>query len=323
MSKPDPSPFEIQAPWSIAVFSSRETPDVLCRTVQAIEAAVDQRIATLDVMVNGNSALAEVVRQRVLDGSHTAARLRTRVWYLETKDKSHAWNCFVHNIWSGGDPTFFVDGYAHVHADALELVAQGLAAAPGALAGSGVPTVGRSARSLREEMSRVGGAHGNLFALRGTVLMRLRASKFRLHLALYRTDALLTSAICFNLEPQQAEWDGSRIFVHPTASWDFRPLDWRRPVDLLAYLKRFARRSQGELEKMAYKHHFVSRRASIESLPETAAEMVSAWRNACSRESRKAIMRNPMLLLGLRKLRRSKASRPQDVPRLVGQYPIQ
>jgi len=308
--------------WSIAVFSSRETPDVLFGTVRAIEVAVDQRVATLDVMVNGNLALAEAVSQHVMQGSHIAARLQTRVWYLQTSDKSLSWNCYVHDIWSGGDPTFFIDGYAHVHADALKLITEGLAGAPGALAGSGVPTVGRSARALRDEMLRVGGAHGNLYALREATIVRLRTSEFRLPLGLYRTDALLTSAICFDLEPARAEWDWSRIFVHPAASWNFRPLDWRRLADLLAYLKRFARQSQGELEKMAYKHHFVARRASVESLPETAAQMVSAWQNACPREARKAIMRNPMLLLGLRRLRRLAVSSPQDKPRLIAHYPI-
>jgi hypothetical protein len=312
-----------QRPWSIAIFSSRETPDVLWGALQAVEVAVDQRAATLDVMVNGNATLAESVSQRLLQNVHTAPRLRTRVWFLETSDKSHAWNRFIHDIWSGGDPTFFIDGYAHVRSNALELLAQGLSSTPGALAASGVPTVGRSAKALREQMLRGGGAHGNLFALRAATVVRLRTSNFRLPLGLYRTDALLTSVICFDLEPGRADWDWSRIFVHPEATWGFRPLDWRRPGDLLAYFKRLVRHSQGELEKMAYKHHFVTRGASPESLPATSAEMVSAWRNACPREARKAIMQRPRLLLGLRRLQRLRLSSPQDEPRLIGQYPVQ
>lgn len=323
MPSPKLASADTQPPWSIAIFSSRETPDVLCGALQAVEGAVGQHVATLDVMVNGNAALAEATSQQLLQRAHTATRLRTRVWFLEASDKSHAWNRFVHSIWSGGDPTFFIDGYARIRSDALELIAKGLSGAPGALAGSGVPTVGRSAKTIREQMLREGGAHGNLYALRAATMDRLRGSKFRLPLGLYRTDPLLTSAICFDLEPRRADWDWSRIFVHPAATWDFRPLDWRRPADLLAYLKRLVRHSQGELEKMAYKHHFVTRRASPESLPETAAQMVSAWRNACPREARKAIMRKPMLLLGLRRLQRLRTPSPEDEPRLIGQYPVQ
>jgi hypothetical protein len=323
MSNPNFARPDCEAPWSVAVFSSRETPDVLWGSIRAAGAAIGQHAATLDVMVNGNPGLADTVAKRVIDGSHTGPRLRTRVWHLTAGDKSNAWNWYLHDIWSGGDPTFFIDGYAHVHTDALELIADGLFGEPGALAGSGVPTVGRSAKALREEMLRVGGAHGNLLALRAETMVRLRNCKFRLPLGLYRTDALLTSAICFDLEPGRGNWNWSRIFVHPTATWDFRPLDWHRPADLLAYLKRLGRRSQGELEKMAYKHHFVTRRASIESLPETAAQMVDGWRNACPSEARNAIMRNPILLLGLRRLRGQSVFSPKEAPRLIAEYSIQ
>jgi len=308
--------------WSIAVFSSREKPDVLDATVRAIEAAVGQRSAILDVMVNGNRPLAEAIGRRVVHESSISPGLKTRVWHLQAGDKSHAWNCFVHDIWPGGDPTFFIDGYARVHTDALSLISEGLADTPDALAASGVPTVGRSAKALREEMLRVGGAHGNLYALREATMVRLRDSKFRLPLGLYRTDPLLTPALCFGLEPQRADWKWSRIFVHPTASWDFTPLDWRRPSDVLAYLKRFARYSQGELEKMAYKYHFVARRASPESLPSTASQLVKAWRSACPRESRAAIMRRPILLLGLRRLRQLTVPSQQEKPHLIAQYPL-
>src|SRR6185312_11556792 len=154
MSSPNFGSADTQPPWSIAIFSSRETSDVLCGALQAVEAAVSQRVATLDVMVNGNSALAEAVSQRLLQGAHAAPRLRTRVWFLDASDKSHAWNRYVHDIWPGGDPTFFIDGYARIRPDALELIAEGLSGAPGALAGSGVPTVGRSAKAIREQMLR-------------------------------------------------------------------------------------------------------------------------------------------------------------------------
>jgi hypothetical protein len=90
----------------------------------------------------------------------------------------------------------------------------------------------------------------------------------------------------------------------------------------LAYLKRFSRYSQGELEKMAYKHHFVTRRASPESLPGTASQLVQNWRSACPSEFRAAIMRRPILLLGLRGLRRLTLPLQQEKPQLIAQYPL-
>ena len=309
--------------WSIAIFSSRESPEVLAATIEAAVAAVGTRAATLDVMVNGSEALAKsageyVARRRI----ESATRVLMRIWYLRLGDKSHAWNSFLHEIWSGGDPSFFIDGYARVQPDALELIADGLAGAPAALAASAVPTVGRSAKAFREGQLRVGGAHGNLYALRAATMMRLRTSGFRLPLGLYFTDPLLQSVICFDLEPARGDWDWSRIFVHPKATWTFRPLDWRRPADLLVYLKRLVRQAQAQLEKMAYNYNFVTLRAPPESLPKTAEEMVSAWRTACPKQARKAIIRNPMLLLGLRRLHRlGDLSGAAQKARLIWQSP--
>lgn len=310
------------APWSVAILSSRESQEVLAGTIEAAAAAVSGHAATLDIIVNGNGALAEAAARYIADHRATPpARLLIRVWHIAVGDKSYAWNRFVHDIWPGGDPTFFIDGYARVRPDALRLIADGLAGAPAALAGSAVPTIGRSAKALREQMLRVGGAHGNLYALRAATMERLRTAGFRLPLGLYRTDPLLQSAICFDLDPARGDWSWSRIFVHPTATWTFRPLDWRRPADLRAYMKRRLRQAQGELEKMAYNYHFVTRHASPESLPETAEQMVAAWRAACPKQARQALLRNPMLLIGLRRLRRaSELSRTEQPPQVLGQW---
>jgi len=309
-------------PWSIAILSSRESPEVLAATIEAAAAAVNRQMAMLDVMVNGNLALAEAAASYVADRrAAPSAGLAIRVWYVAVGDKSHAWNSYLHNIWPGGDPTFFIDGYARVQPDALKLIADGLAGAPAALAGSGVPTVGRSAKALRERMLREGGAHGNLYALRAATIERLRSSGFRLPLGLYFTDPLLQSAICFDLDPARGDWSWSRIFVHPTATWTFRPLDWRRPADLRAYLKRRVRQTQGQLEKLAYNYHFVTRRAAPESLPETAEQMVAAWRAASPKQAQQAMLRNPMLLLGLRRLHQvCRLSGTEQPPRLLGQW---
>jgi hypothetical protein len=324
MSAPSTMKPDAAYPWSIAILSSRESPEVLAATIEAAVAAIGDRAATLDVMINGSAALAEATGRYATTRSaaHTA-KLVIRVWYIAKNDKSNAWNCYLYDIWPGGDPAFFVDGYARVQPDALQLIADGLAGAPTALAGSAVPTVGRSAKALREQMLREGGAHGNLYALRATTMARLRTSGFRLPLGLYYTDPLLQSAICFDLDPARRDWDWSRIFVHPRATWTFRPLDWRRPSDLWTHLKRTVRQAQGQLEAMAYNYHYVTRRAAPETLPETAARMVSVWRAARPGQARQALLRNPMLLLGLHRLRRmeSKLSGTLQSPRLVGQWP--
>jgi hypothetical protein len=307
--------------WSIVIFSSRETPPVLLSTIEAAAIAAGRRQTTIDVMVNGGSKLADKVAESV-GAREPAKNLIIRVWHLALTDKAHAWNRYVQDIWPGSDFAFFVDGYAHVKPDALALIAEGMAAFPKALAGSGVPSVGRSAKAQRERMLREGGAHGNLYTLRGETMARLRASGFHLPLGLYYTDPLLQSALCFDLDPSRNSWDWGRIFVHPAATWTFRPLDWRRPADLLAHSRRLVRQAQAKLERMAYGYHFAVQRAAPGTLPLTTAEMVAAWRTACPSQARRTILLDPLLLLGLRRLRKiSEGLTVTSPPRLVTQSP--
>jgi hypothetical protein len=228
----------------------------LSSSIDAILSAMNETVSVIDVMVNGNQGLANDVG-RYIETPHPVGRARTvvRVWYVLVSDKAHAWNQYVHNISSPSGIAFFVDGYAQVMPDALKLISDGLNGTPNALAASGVPTVGRSSKIQTELMLREGGIHGNLYALRGDFLARLRATGFQLPLGLYRTDGVLGAAISFPLDPAKNDWDSGLIFVHPKATWRNRPLTWGSVADIRRHLKKVMRQAQGVLENLAVREH--------------------------------------------------------------------
>ncbi|HEV7267296.1 MAG TPA: hypothetical protein VGN83_20655 [Falsiroseomonas sp.] len=306
--------------WTVAILSSRETPATLAATLSATIQAIGVHAAVIDLVVNGNPGLAAAMSER-LDTLPLAAApgATVRVWELPLGDKAHAWNCYVHQIWPGAELAVFLDGYVAPHPDALRLLDEGLALTPGAIAATGVPTVGRSAGKTRARLLREGGTHGNLHALRGETMRRFHAAGFRMPLGLYRTDALLNSTMALNLDPSSHDWDPRRVLVHPDASWSLRPLAWHRPADLLTQLRRILRQHRGEVEKLAFAHHLMTLRARPEHLPPTATGLVEAWLRSAPARARQALRFRPMLQMAVRRMLAAPHdwSRAEDPPRLL------
>jgi hypothetical protein len=291
--------------WSVAIVSSRETIDTLFASVAAASRATAGREAIIDVLINGNRELAEEAGRRFRVAHALLVPLATiRVWYIGVADKAHTWNEYVHRIWPGSEVAFFIDGYAEVMPDALQLISQGLADTPEALGGSGVPTIGRSAESHRKEQ---GSVHGNFYAVKGHVLAQLQSRGFRLPLGLYWTDGLLFAVIAFGLDPAKNKWDTKRILSHPQATWKFRPLRWWSPRDLRSHIKRMMRQAQGALENLALREYLAVQKKPPEGLPNTNSELVTAWLSAYPVAARKAFVRNPLSLIAANRLRRSRS----------------
>lgn len=228
-----------------------------------------------------------------------------RLWYINVGDKAHAWNQYLQIIWSRSDVAFFVDGYARVAPTAFVLLADSLMRSEGHLAGTGVPTVGRTARSQRESMLRYGGIHGNLFALKGTTMERLRGIGFRLPLGLYRTDSTIGAVLSFNLDPLSWHWNPKeRIFVHPEVTWAIDQKSVLSLSDLSTFWNRRIRQGQGILENLAIRDFLAVQKRSPADLPNTAASLVAEWVNRNSWQALRAFLRHPVTVgLATRRLR--------------------
>jgi len=291
--------------WSIAVFAAREKIVDLEPTIaSAIEASTSDTV--IDLLVNGNRGLADRLVALLASAQFVSRSMHAslRVWFIELGDKSHAWNQYLEFIWPGSEFAFYIDGYVRLRADALQLLAQGLVNSPEHLAGTGVPTVGRSAQALRQQMLAQGGIHGNLFVLKRAAMQRLRDIGFRLPLGLYRTDPTLGAALAFSLDPARSSWNPKgRILVHPDVTWNTEERSIWKFTDLSSQIKRTLRQGQGTLENLAVRDFFAVRKLSPENLPKTAALLVSQWAVARRWDLAKALVRNPLAGLALRRLR--------------------
>jgi hypothetical protein len=304
--------------WSVAIFSSRETIQTLSAAINAVFNATNGVATTIDVIVNGNRSLATETSHHIEElGYRQPTNAFLRVWYIPLADKAHSWNQYLHNIWRPSEIAFFVDGYVEVMPDALKLMSDGLEAKPKALAASGVPSVGRSAKKLKEMMLTETGIHGNLHALRGSSLEQLRAESFTLPLGFYRVDGLIGALVCFGLDPASNEWDSTRILVQPKATWMIRPLNWKSPKDIRSHGKRVVRQAQGVLENMAVREHLAVQKKSPQSLPQTSAELVGSWTRAFPRTALGTFIRNPFCLIAWSNLRRPRDWSQVSIPPLL------
>jgi hypothetical protein len=288
-------------PWAVAIFAARETPAVLAGTVQAAIAACAGRQATIDVLINGNHALAADFAE--LAATLPADACTLRVWSIAAPDKAHTWNEYVHRIWDRSGRTFFIDGYARVKPGALAAIDRRLAGAPNAMAGSGVPTCGRSATRLREHMLRRGGIHGNLYALTEESMDMIRTTGFRLPLGLYRTDPMLGAVLAYRLDPARHEWKRGTVVAEADATWDVDGIDALNYKNVIAYFKRRLRQAQGVLESRALREHMTIKRLAPQFLPRTAQGMISDWLAAQPAQARSLFLKQPSCLYAARKLR--------------------
>jgi len=308
--------------WAVAIFSSREEPALLERTLRAAITACRGHTAVLDLLVNGgNAPLAEAMAAR---GDGLAGEgVLLRIWHLPAPDKAATWNRYIHGIWPGGSVSFHIDGYAQVAADALQAMQRALAAEPEAWIASAVPSKGRSARAMREALIRERGIHGNLFALRGAVVESLRVTDFRLPIGIYRTDPTLAAAIKFHLDPASNDWTPEAIVPVPDATWSYEALSWWKPGDLKAHFRRMVRQAQGEYESAAVRDHLAVRKQPAGTLPRDSKELVLDWVARHPEDAAALARRNRLCRTALRRLSERGPVPALDLaPRLVRQLAL-
>lgn len=307
---------------SVAVFSARETPEILHGTVLAAVEASRGFATCCDVIVNGPSgALARGLSERLGQDEALPPGVVLRIFHVPVADKAHAWNAYVHELWPGAALAFFIDGYARVMPDALSSIRRGIGDDAEILGGTGVPTQGRSASRLRAQMLRHGGIHGNLYALRGWVMEHFRATGFRLPFGLYRTDSTVGSAVKFRLDPARHEWNERRLFVDAGATWTVAEAV-RSPLHLLrGQFRRRLRQAQGMLENRAVRQHLAVEHRKPEALPKTAHALVLDWVERHGDEARTLFRRHPLAWLAYRRFPLAPAIPNDPHPVMLGRFP--
>lgn len=324
MQQPDSAMTATTPPkWAVVVFAARESAETIESTIEAINQAVTEDDCQIAILVNGNRNLADQLSRRYQERSYSPPKgIRIDIWFLEVGDKAQTWNAYVHRLYPGAELTFFVDGYAEPKPDALHLLSRAISESPQALAVSGVPSCGSSARWQAAVMLRSGGIHGNLFALPKRTMEELRQRAISLPKGLYRTDSLIGAILNFRFDPSKHNWDPGQILVQGDATWKINTLRWWHPGDIRTHVKRLLRQSQGQLENLAVSDHLGRHRRSPETLPPTARELVLQWWYGNTGPNWHRIALHPSWLFALRRMREIRDwSKADQAPSLIDSYP--
>ena len=308
--------------WSIGLFSAREEPEQLTDAVLAVANADREGASlTLDVLVNGNAALAAEMHGRLSTGAWWKDGTTVRLWSIARSDKAHAWNHYLHSLMPDANLAFFMDGYVTIERNALALMASAIRERSQALAATSMPSTGRSAASLRRRFLAEGGLHGNLYVLTRATTQRLRDCGFRLPTGIYRNDSALGAALAFNLDPRCNQWNWDRIAVVPDAQYRVPTTAVTRLSDLQIQLKRRWRQAQGQLETLALKAHLADAGRPPSAWPSTARELILNWANEHPPAARSLVWTDPLAWAALMNLRRtSEGTVPESTAECLGQY---
>jgi hypothetical protein len=267
--------------YALVVFASRESLGELFTTLNSLTEALlpDTRV---EILINGNLKLADAVCHG-LPG--WGLSFPVRVWHIPFGDKSNAWNQYVHAIWSNEEIAFFIDGYVALLPDSISRLAGGLVVGTELiLGGSGVPTMGRSAKKLREAMLRHGGYHGNFCCLKGSTIAIMRSRHLRLPIGLYRTDSLMGALLSFGMHPELNDWNPGHIAVVQNASWHVREKRLWRWSDMSGQLRRILRQGRGQIENAAVKYFLDTKKQPFEGLPADVKSLVVEWQRQAPAE---------------------------------------
>ncbi len=138
--------------------------------------------------------------------------------------KSRSWSRFILDCCPAGIGTYvLVDGDAQVAPGAIAALVGALAENRHANAASAMPGNGRRAAAYRAEMLRDHGLFGDLYALRGGFVDRMRAAAIRLPDDCIGDDGLIAAMAKTDLADESA-WDDTRVMPCPGATFLCEPV---------------------------------------------------------------------------------------------------
>jgi glycosyltransferase involved in cell wall biosynthesis len=167
------------------------------------------------VIVNGSSDRTAAV-------AAAAGQGRVTVHDWPQGGKARSWNRFIFDTPGiEGDVFVFVDGDAEVAEGSVDALATALAD-PALNAAAGMPRNGRRAERYRAEMTAAQGLFGDLYALSGRFVARLRASGIRLPEDLVGDDSLIGALAKTDLADER-DWRDARLLPLPAAGFLCEP----------------------------------------------------------------------------------------------------
>jgi len=175
-----------EKPWPVVVFAHDEESQIITCLESLAKGSMAHPIYVY-VLANGcNDKTEAVVRDFILDSPWVT------LVSVTLGDKANAWNVFVHDIAHRAEVYFFVDGDARVVPGSFDALYSALERSPEANAAAAIPAVGRSKKLLAQFVCEYGLILGNLYALRGDFVLKVKQSGARLPIGYIGEDGLVS-----------------------------------------------------------------------------------------------------------------------------------
>ena len=237
-----------------------------------IRACLDSLLAEpgdfpIHVVVNGSSdATADIA-------ASYGGRVRVHVY--AQGGKSRSWNAFVlGDLAKFAEANIFVDGDAVVAAGSIAAMAQALRDHPQANAAAGQPRNGRNAAYYAAEQARSHGVFGDLYALRGGFLARLKQAGIRLPEDLIGDDGLLGALAKTGLASED-DWQAARVVVCADAGFWCEPFNVADPRTWKMQYKRLINYSVRHFQNIIISS--IMRGPGPQALPPRLAVLYGEW----------------------------------------------
>lgn len=266
-------PNQFMKPWPVAVFAHNEATNIVACLNSLGQAAPGQALACF-VLAN---ACTDGTESLVRDYARTNPHVK--LVSIDLGDKSNAWNVYVHELAPrDSEVHFFIDGDVEAAPMALHALFKALEHDPYANAAAALPVSGRSMHQSRMAMVEHGELAGNLYALRGDFVDRIRRAGLRLPIGLIGDDSLVGALVKWDLEPRGG-WDRRRVASCETAGFSFSSLSLTRAAHWALYWRRRIRYSLRAYQLEMLKP--VLKRDGIQGMPDHIGDLYQAAMPLC------------------------------------------
>ena len=253
---------------AVAIFAHNEA-----RHIGACLASLplERRDIAVHLLVNGSTDATAAIGRAV-----AARHPGLTVHEFAEGGKAHTWNRFVHEVLADPLPgaVIFMDGDARIAPGSFDALVQALRDQPRANAVAGLPLNGRSHGRYQAMLRADGGLFGDLYALRGRFLQRIREDGLRLPMDLIGDDGLIAAWAATDLGTD-ADWDRARLGHADAAGFLCEPVSALSPRSWRLQYRRMIAYAVRHFQNRIVSH--IMRAQGPAGLPERLATLYPDW----------------------------------------------
>lgn len=230
---------------------------------------LDRPGTTYHVLVNGSTDTTAARAQEAAGG-----RANVHVHDIKAGGKSRTWNHFVHDLLNGSDQAIiFLDGDAEIAPGSIEALAQAVQGDQ-VNAAAGMPLNGRMAAHYRRLLCTEGGLFGDLYALSGHFVDRIRARGLRLPDDLIGDDGLVAAWAHTDLQTDAA-WLRDRVTPCQSAGFFCEPVRLTSPASWRMQYRRMSNYSLRFFQNRIVSD--IMGREGPDGLPRELRDLYATW----------------------------------------------